>query len=159
MTKILSFTKTKLPGGWLGNMSPFPIEYNGQIWKTSEHLFQAMRFEKGGDVWNEIQNCPSPMGTKFIMKRCASSLIVEPRSPRDLINMTEVLRLKFDQNTDIRKLLLDSGDDIIIEDVTKRQNESGLFWGAAKVHNSWWYGQNILGRMLMDLRKELQNER
>jgi predicted NAD-dependent protein-ADP-ribosyltransferase YbiA (DUF1768 family) len=32
------------PNGWMGNMAPYPITYNGQVWLTSEALFQTMRF-------------------------------------------------------------------------------------------------------------------
>ena len=38
------FRKIKEPNGWMGNMAPYPITYNGQVWRTSEALFQAMRF-------------------------------------------------------------------------------------------------------------------
>ncbi len=137
-------------------MSAFPIVLNDETWRTSEHLFQALRFEKGGEVWQEILECKSPMGAKFIMKKHVEKMLIVPRSPQDLLNMEKVLTLKFDQHLGIRKQLIETDDAQIIEDVTNRQNESGLFWGAAKVHDNWWYGQNILGRMLMDERKKRQ---
>ena len=43
--RSISFTKVSLPFGWLGNMSPFPILYEGKEWKTTEALFQALRFD------------------------------------------------------------------------------------------------------------------
>ena len=42
---IIPFTKTGLPNGYLGNMFPSPIEYDGKVWKTAEALFQALRFD------------------------------------------------------------------------------------------------------------------
>jgi hypothetical protein len=32
-----------LPYGWLGNMSQYP-DFGGVIWKTTEALFQGLRF-------------------------------------------------------------------------------------------------------------------
>ena len=40
----LWFKGVKEPNGWMGNMAPYPITYNGQVWRTSEALFQSMRF-------------------------------------------------------------------------------------------------------------------
>lgn len=41
---VLSFTKVDLPYGWLGNMAALPIPFEGNIWRTSEALFQALRY-------------------------------------------------------------------------------------------------------------------
>lgn len=43
--EVVSFTKVSLPHGWLGNMSPYPINFGGVIWRTSEALFQSLRFK------------------------------------------------------------------------------------------------------------------
>ena len=40
----LWFNGVNEPNGWMGNMAPYPIPYNGQVWLTSEALFQSMRF-------------------------------------------------------------------------------------------------------------------
>ena len=65
---MIGFTKTKLPYGWMGNMSAYPIQLNGVTWKTSEALFQAMRFDDA-QVIDEIRECKSPFGAKCIAKR------------------------------------------------------------------------------------------
>jgi predicted NAD-dependent protein-ADP-ribosyltransferase YbiA (DUF1768 family) len=41
---VINFTKNNLPYGWLGNMSQYPIDFGGVIWKTTEALFQGLRF-------------------------------------------------------------------------------------------------------------------
>jgi predicted NAD-dependent protein-ADP-ribosyltransferase YbiA (DUF1768 family) len=68
MIAYISFTKTDLPYGWLGNMFAAPITYNGQIWRTSEALFQALRFEDE-TIREVIRNDKSPMGAKMLSKR------------------------------------------------------------------------------------------
>lgn len=49
--KVYAFNKTDDPSvGWLSNMSPHPVLYNGDLWPTAEHLFQYMRYEMLDDV-------------------------------------------------------------------------------------------------------------
>jgi predicted NAD-dependent protein-ADP-ribosyltransferase YbiA (DUF1768 family) len=57
-----------LPYGWLGNMYASPVRYNGEIWKTSEALFQALRFEDL-EIRALIRNEKSPMGAKMKAKK------------------------------------------------------------------------------------------
>jgi predicted NAD-dependent protein-ADP-ribosyltransferase YbiA (DUF1768 family) len=53
--------------------------------------------------------------------------------------------------------LLSTGTRLIIEDETARAGKAGaLFWGAALREHGWWEGTNMLGRMWMDLRDEIQ---
>jgi predicted NAD-dependent protein-ADP-ribosyltransferase YbiA (DUF1768 family) len=57
----IPFSKVKEPGGWLSCMSPHPVIFNGQRFKTCEALFQCRRFEGYPVVQEEIRNCPSPL--------------------------------------------------------------------------------------------------
>jgi len=66
------------------------------------------------------------------------------------------LRLKIEQHPELRETLIESGDAFIVEDCTKRQRGSGLFWGAALIDGSW-VGQNWLGKLWMELRQNLQH--
>ena len=59
---VVTFTKVKLPNGWLGNMAPYPLEYEGVTYRTSEALFQALRFALG-PIREVI------MGAKMVAKR------------------------------------------------------------------------------------------
>jgi predicted NAD-dependent protein-ADP-ribosyltransferase YbiA (DUF1768 family) len=65
------------------------------------------------------------------------------------------LRLKFDQHSELREKLLLTGDHIIFEDVSKRPTARNKFWGAVKT-NGQLDGQNMLGKLLMELREELR---
>lgn len=155
----ITFTAVRLPWGWLGNMSPHPVVYAGETWKTAEHLFQALRFPQlpGNVFWAAITNCPSPMGAKMYAKSQTDRMIVTPRSAADLDNMYTVLTLKLQQHPELANALLTTGDAAIIEDVSKRPSESGLFWGAAR-HDAGWRGQNHLGRLWQRIRSELRDK-
>jgi len=156
MMAYIPFTKTKLPYGWLGNMYPAPITYNGQIWRTSEALFQALRFEDV-TIREMIRNTKSPMGAKMAAKpkEVKMKRVVEPMSMEDIDNMRLCLRIKFDQHSDLREQLLRTGDHIIFEDVSARPTARNKFWGAVNT-NGHLDGQNMLGILLMELREELK---
>ena len=56
----ISFTKSKLPWGWLGNMSPFQIDAGADgVWRTAEAKFQADRFT---DQASGMSGPPTPSG-------------------------------------------------------------------------------------------------
>lgn len=160
----IAFTKVALPFGWLGNMSPhtvtvpselLPKDWNPIDFRTAEAAFQAMRFDDR-DIVVSIWREKSPMGAKMLAKKHAAKMIVVPRSKEDVRNMLKVLTLKLEQHPELRKQLLET-DDKIIEDCSNRRNDSGLFWGAAKIENEW-VGHNNLGKLWMQLRSYCQHD-
>jgi len=151
----VTFTKVSLPNGWLGNMSPYPVRYAGLEWRTTEHLFQALRFDDPA-IREEIRGEKSPFAAKLLAKRHEDEMLVEPTSPADLANMELCLRLKLDQHPDLKDLLVATGDEVIVEDVTSRASGGRhLFWGMTFRENGW-VGENRLGRLWMRLRGEMQ---
>jgi ribA/ribD-fused uncharacterized protein len=156
--EVIAFTKTKLPFGWLGNMSPFPIEYQGKTWRTAEALFQALRFEDE-EIQEEIRAEKSPMAAKFVAKRNVGEMTIKQLSEEDVENMRVVVRLKIEQHSGLKEDLLATGNDVIIENCTKRgKRGSNLFWGAV-LEDGEWLGKNVLGNIWMELREEIKAER
>lgn len=151
---VISFTKVSLPWGWLGNMSPHPVELNGKIYPTTEHLFQALRFAPDHPIIDEICNHKSPMRAKMMVKPYKDDFIITPRSEEDITNMLAVLYLKIETHPDLKYKLIETKDKTIIEDVTARPNESGLYWGA-KLTTSGWVGKNVLGECWMKVRESI----
>lgn len=149
------FTKVDLPYGEFGNMSPHPIVYQGKTWKTSEALFQSMRFDDE-KIKDAIRAEKSPMGAKMKAKKLRDNMAIEPMSEEDVNNMRLCVRLKLDQHEAVKNLLLSTGNAQIFENVASRKNrESSKFWGA------YWsdsddgpelIGKNVLGKILMDYR-------
>ena len=78
-------------------------------------------------------------------------------SEDDVDNMRLCLRLKLKQNPELRDQLLETGDESIIEDCTKRPNGSGKFWGMA-FKGGEWVGENTLGKLWMELRSQMLTE-
>lgn len=154
---MIAFTKVKLPYGWLGNMAPYPVSHKRTTFRTSEALFQALRFEESSPIVKTIRDEKSPMAAKMVAKSNRTKMIVEPQSPTDLANMRYVIYLKLRHHPTLKTMLIDTGDEEIIEDVTARSHGSGLFWGAAKNVNNVWVGENHLGKIWMVTRNYLQN--
>ncbi len=148
--KEIAFTKVKLPFGWLGNMSPHPLLFWDVTWRTAEALFQALRFSNK-NIIDEIRAQIGPMQAKFVAKKHASEMIIPPRSVEDVDNMHTVLCEKLDQHPDLGRQLDMTEDALIIEDCSRRANESGLFWGAVRTDGGW-RGDNVLGRLWMEIR-------
>ena len=150
----ISFTKVSLPNGWLGNMAPFSVEHNNKLWKTTEALFQSMRFDDEL-IKEEIRNQKSPMAAKMIAKKHAEKMSIVPMSKQDIENMRLCLELKLICNTELINKLLETGNELIVEDVTKRPaGERHRFWGAAFIDGKW-IGENKLGKLWMELRTKL----
>lgn len=156
---IISFTKVKLPYGWLGNMAPYFVIYEEKEYRTTEALFQALRFTNHPEIQEKIRAEKSPMSAKIVAKEYKSIIEKEGYELlgyKDIENMKLCLRLKIEQHPELKQMLLDTGDSHIIEDCTTRPQGSGLFWGAA-LQNNEWVGENILGRIFMAARKSLKN--
>ena len=151
---MIIIRKVNEPHGWWGNMAPYSVEYEGETYRTTEALFQALRFDDE-EVIGAIRENPSPMGAKFVSRGHREKMVVEPMSEQDLDNMRMCLRLKIEQHRELAGKLLGTGDEEIVEDCTRRQHGSGLYWGKAEQEDGTWEGQNWLGKLWMELRDEL----
>lgn len=148
------FNKVKEEFGWLGNMAPYPINFENQIWRTSEALFQAMRFDNP-EIRELIRNEKSPMGAKMKAKSHNKFMVVEPMSVEDVENMKKCVRLKFEQHPELMVKLLETGNSEIIEDIGIRNGERHKFWGAKRINENQFEGQNMMGKILMELRNKI----
>ncbi len=147
---VIPFTKVALPFGWLGNMAPFPVQFDGVWWRTTEALFQALRFPAGSPVRNEIWKQCSPMAAKMISKRCKAERVVEPCSAVDLNNMRLCLGLKLKTHRKVGEGLKATLGKTLVEDVSNRPRKSDP-WGM-KLVDGVWVGENLLGSLWMELR-------
>jgi ribA/ribD-fused uncharacterized protein len=154
---VIAFTKVSLPYGWLGNMAPYPIEYEGKRYRTSEALFQCLRFNGHLDVQETIRAQKSPMAAKM-MARKHRHLFDRPEwdeAEDDIPRMRRCLELKLAQHPSLVTQLLDTGDALLVEDCTARPRGSARFWAAVREHDAW-SGRNVLGTLWMDLRAEVR---
>jgi ribA/ribD-fused uncharacterized protein len=140
--------------GWLGNMAPYPVEWNGKLFRTTEALFQSLRFQGNDAVVEVIRSEKSPMAAKFAAKKHKDQMKITPCGEQDVENMQVCLGIKLGQHPELIERLLETGDEQIVEDCSKRKRGSSLFWGAALIGDKW-EGRNMLGKLWMELRNEL----
>lgn len=153
--QFIAFTKTSLPYGWLGNMSPHPVIYNDKEWRTTEALFQALRFSDE-NIQEAIRSEKSPMSAKLKAKSMADKMIIKQLSSEDVENMKLCIRLKIEQHPSLKNELIFTDNLRIYEDVSNRgDGGSNLFWGA-KLYDGFWVGQNVLGKLWMELREQIK---
>jgi len=141
----IHFYSVSAPYGEFSNFAPFPIRLGGTTWPTSEHYFQAQKFEDA-DYREKIRTTKSPM----IAARLGRSRKVKLRRDWESVKvrvMRDAVRAKFAQHEELCALLSATGDAKIVEHTT---NDS--YWGDGGDGS----GQNMLGRILMEIRAELR---
>jgi ribA/ribD-fused uncharacterized protein len=127
---------------FLSNFYHCPISYAGQRYPTTEHAFQAL---KTLDL--EERSKISRAGTPGQAKRLGRE--VKLRKDWESVKvdiMREILHAKFTQNTDLLQRLLLTGETELIEGNTWGDREWGQVNGV---------GKNLLGKLLMELRRNL----
>ena len=153
--KIIKIGKVKENFGWMGNMGKRKIIYNGKRWESSEGLFISMRFDDE-DIIEELRKEDNGgMRVKMISKKYYDKMVVERCSEKDVENMKEVVKLKYDSYEFMRKglsKLNEMYDLFIYEDVSNRKRGNNLFWGGY-FENEKFYGENMLGKIWMNLIK------
>ena len=131
--------------GYLSNFSPHGFELDGQYWLTVEHYFQAQKFP-GSDYAETIRRAETPKKAKSLGRSRKHPLRPDWEEVKVDI-MRRAVRAKFTTHHEIRDALLATGDQDLIEAAP-----NDYFWGAGR-HGT---GQNVLGKILMDLRTQLQ---
>ena len=117
------------------------IFYHGIEFKTSEHLYQALKMS---DIsgFHMVRKCPTPKAAKEL------AYTLSMVSNWELIKydtMLQVLQLKFDQHDSIHDILLDTND-MVIEEASPYD----YIWGTGKDGS----GKNLLGKAWMQIRED-----
>lgn len=148
---IRFYRANEKPYGAFSNLYPRSIEFEGRIYATSEHAYQAGKATKPA-VRDWILSAPTPS----LAAMAAHGLYVWDVVPNwaeiKFDRMRAVLRAKFEQHADLKALLLSTGDARLVEAGTVN-NAVNRLWGEVEGK-----GQNMLGVMLMELRSEYANQ-
>ena len=149
--EIRFYRASERPYGPFSNLYRREVEFEGEVFATSEHAYQAGKPRKTA-VREWLLAAPSPA----LLAMAAHGLyywdVAPGWSTNKLERMRGVLRAKFTQHGDLKELLLGTGDARLVESATV-DNEVNRFWGEVN-----GVGKNTLGIMLMELRSELRGE-
>lgn len=144
------FFRTKEAFGGLSNMaSGYPLRVGGADVHSSEALYQACRFSHLPDVQAEILRQSNAMNAKAVSKDWREQ--TRPDWVRIRVSvMRWCLRVKALQHEDtFLGLLMSTGTKPIVE-LSRRDD----FWGALEVATGVLTGRNVLGRLLMEVRRD-----
>lgn len=154
-SEVVVVYKTKEEFGGLSNMaSGYPLLIDGVRILTTEALYQACRFPHLPAVQREIIGQHSPMTAKMKSKPHRKDSRQDWEDVRFKV-MRWCLRVKLAQNyQEFGRLLLATRDRAIVE-----QSRKDDYWGAkASNDGEVLIGQNVLGRLLMELRELLKED-
>lgn len=147
---MLSIKGFKEEWSFLSNFAAVKLQYDGIVYPSSEHLYQAMKFNNQ-EVRFEISQLPTAGAAKRAGRdpKYTEYLLAEWDDIRYNV-MYDICLLKF-STAKFKKLLLETGDRYIEE-----TNVWGdTYWGVCK-----GVGENNLGKILMSIRdliKENEN--
>ena len=149
--EVRFYRANEKPYGALSNLYRREVEFEGRIYPTSEHAYQAGKASKAA-VRDWILSAPSPSLAAMAAHGLYTWDIVPNWSQIKFDRMRAVLRAKFDQHLDLRDLLLSTGQARLVESGTVN-NAVNRLWG--EVNGK---GENMLGVMLMEVRAELAKQ-
>jgi N-glycosidase YbiA len=145
MATVINFYSTTDEYGCFSNFAIFPIKLHGKVWPTSEHFFQAQKFP-GTEHEREIREAKSARVAARLGRDRKKPLRRDWEAVKDDV-MREAVRAKFTQHSDLREILLNTGEAMIVE-----HTENDSYWGDGGDGS----GKNMLGRILMEIRAELR---
>lgn len=151
MDEIRFYQANEKSYGGFSNLYRRPLEFEGEVFQTSEHAYQAGKARKK-EVRAWLMAAPSPA----LLAMAAHGLYVWDVHPdwskTKFDRMKRVLLAKFTQHQDLQDLLLSTGDKRLVEAATV-DNAVNRLWG--EVNGK---GKNKLGELLMEVRAEIREE-
>jgi ribA/ribD-fused uncharacterized protein len=141
MNKINSFRDEYY---FLSNFYECSVTYNGLTYKNNEAAFQAQKCinPKDREKFCNLRASESKkLGRRVVLRKDWEDIKIKV--------MTDIVKAKFKQNEDLQKKLLATEDAYLEEENTWGDR----IWGTVN-----GVGANNLGRILMNVRKELQLE-
>lgn len=142
---MIKFYKTKDPYGFMGNFFKARFFIYGRWWSFVEAPYQAQKTfvqSEQDEIWAAVKaNDSRLLGQKVTM-----------RPDWDQVKrqvMKACCTAKFLQHADLRKQLMATGDEELVED-----SSVDWYWGCGKDGT----GKNMLGKTLMKIRDELRGE-
>jgi ribA/ribD-fused uncharacterized protein len=142
--EVIEFYRVNEDYGCFSNFAPYPIILKGKEWPTSEHYFQAQKFV-GSEHEEAIRLAKSPTIAAGMGRSRKRPLRPDWEEVKDDV-MREAVLAKFTQHKKIRRILMNTGNALLVEHA---KNDS--YWG----DGGDGQGKNMLGQILMEVRARL----
>ncbi|MGI0119623.1 NADAR family protein [Zooshikella sp. RANM57] len=146
MKEVITFYSVNDEYGEFSNFAAYPIKIKGKIWSTSEHYFQAMKFDSEKDQ-KDIRLAKTPMEAARKGRDRKRKLKKNWESIKDNV-MREAVFQKFSQHNQLKALLINTGSAMLVE-----HTGNDAYWGDGGDGS----GKNKLGLILMEVREKLNS--
>lgn len=140
--KVLDFYSRRKPYGEFSNFALFPITVDDKLWPTSEHYYQAHKYDNP-ELQEWVRAAKSPLEAAKRGRDKSKPKRKDWRQTKDGF-MEKALITKFKQYPELKELLLSTGECEIFE-----HTKNDCYWGDCGNRK----GKNKLGKALMRLRK------
>ena len=152
--QTIGFTSTAAEWGVFSNFAKTPMMVGGVVFACVEQLFHYIRINNAVERAEYLNLTPN-MGLKMKAKAFAKRG-VERADWREIA--VDVMRFclnhKYQNSAEFRKALEDSGDRYIVEDESNRKKRPDSWGAVLDSATGEYYGKNIMGRLLMELREK-----
>jgi ribA/ribD-fused uncharacterized protein len=154
--QTIGFTSTTAEWGIFSNFAKTPMLVNGIEFACVEQLFHYIRLNNEHERTEYLKLTPN-MGLKMKAKAFAKRG-VERADWREIA--VDVMRFclnhKYASSEALRKELERSKGKYIVEDESNRKNRPDSWGAVLDTATNEFYGKNIMGRLLMELREKRQ---
>ena len=129
----------------LSTVSKHYFQLEDEVWPTAEHYYQAHKFEVKAYA-QTILKAKTGKDAYQLGNRWLTPKKVDQWKNKRRLWMTRALYRKVCEYPEVKQVLLDSGDQLIVE-----TSLYDYFWGLGRDQR----GKNTLGEIWMDIRKKI----
>jgi ribA/ribD-fused uncharacterized protein len=123
------------------------IVIDNQIYKTVEHYYQSNKFlPNHPEIADLIRSAKTPGECFKLSRKYCKYVTADWHETKKHEIMKQALLAKFTQHSDLKTILINTGDKILVEHTTKDKEWADGGDGT---------GKNLLGKYLMELRTAL----
>lgn len=140
---------------FLSNFYECYIQYEGLTYRSAENAYQAAKIQVPSKVMTLVDRMAFRSMPPGVAKKAGRFIPIRDdwNQVKNLV-MLDILRCKFIQHPELAKLLLATGDATLIEGNHWHDN----YWGDCDCTKcSSIIGDNILGKLLMQVRSEIRS--
>ena len=132
----------------LGTHAPYGFELEDKHWPTVEHYFQGMKFTDDAQQ-EKVRAASTPEQARKLGRKRHKSFRKDWNQVKETI-MTRAVYIRARTHSELADALLETGDQIIMEN-----SNYDYFWGCGRDRR----GENVYGRVLMNVRTKLREEK
>lgn len=146
---VITFSSAYKEHGFLSNFYPLKMNIDGRVYYHVEGFYQSHKHAARPDIFDDIANITSPYECKKASRlhEMNEEELNEWNLKTKFIIMKRALFIKFSMSKTMYDMLLSTGDAELIEFAPYDE-----CWGDGRNNR----GRNMLGKMLMEIRRSLR---